>query len=116
MRTKSRLALAGLATLLLAACSSIPMTTDIPASIANASTPADHQRIADYFAQKAQTYDGEAALHRKMALSNYVSRPKSGPASMIAHCNALEAQFLSAAREVRALEQAHRQLARGTGQ
>ncbi len=115
MRTKIRLVLAGLATLLLAACSSIPMATDIPASIANASTAADHQRIADYFAQKAQAYDGEAALHRKMALS-YVSRPKSEPASMMAHCHALEAQFLSAAREVRALEQAHRQLARVTGQ
>lgn len=115
MSTRLGLMLVGLVSFVLAACSSIPTATDIPASIANASTPADHQRIADYFAQKAQAYDGEAALHRKMALS-YISRPKSEPASMMAHCRALEAQFLSAAREVRALEEAHRQLARVTGQ
>jgi len=114
MHTKIRLVLAGLATLLLAACSSIPTATEIPASIANASTPAEHQRIADYFAQKAQAYDSEAALHRTMAVS-YVNRPKSELASMMAHCRALESQFLSAAEEVRALERVHRRLARGTG-
>ena len=111
MRTKFLLLLAGLAFITLSACTSVPSVSDIPASIATATTSADHQRIADYFAQKAISYDAEAALHKKMALS-YINRPKSDPAAMMAHCHALEAQFIGAAKEVRALEQAHRQLAR----
>ena len=116
MRTKIRLALAGLATLVLAACSSIPSATDIPANIANATTATDHLRIADYFAQKAQAYDADALSHRKMAIS-YIGRSnKVELASMRSHCQALESQLISAAKEVRALEQAHRQLAAGIGQ
>lgn len=114
MRTKFLLVLASLAFITLSACTSVPPVGDIPASIANATTPSDHQRIADYFSRKAASYDAEAALHKKMALS-YQSRPKGDPAAMMAHCQALETQFSSAAKEARVLEQAHRQLASSTG-
>ena len=110
MRTKFLLVLASLAFITLSACTSVPLVGDIPASIASATTSADHQRIADYFSQKAASYDAEAALHKRMALS-YQSRPKGDLAAMMAHCHALEAQFIGAAKEARALEQAHRQLA-----
>lgn len=109
-----RLALVSLVVLIVAACASVPSPSDIPASIANANTAADHTRIADFLAQKARSYDAEAILHKEMALS-YNSRPKGDSASMAAHCRALEAQFTGAAREARVLEQAHRELARKTG-
>ena len=94
----------------LAACSSVPISSEIPASIANASTPADHQKIADYFAQKAASYESEAAQHEKMAAS-YAGRPKFDLPAMAAHCRSLHDQFVNAAKEARQLAEAHRQLA-----
>lgn len=94
----------------LAACSSVPSANDIPASIANASTPADHQRIADYFAQKAASYESEAALHEKMATA-YAGRPKFDRPAIAAHCRSLRDQFANAAKEAHQLADAHRQLA-----
>ena len=114
MRTRFLLILSSLAFITLSACTSAPPVGDIPASIATAATSADHQRIADYFSRKAASYDAESAMHKKMALS-YGSRPKGDPAAMTAHCQALETQFSNAAKEARALEQAHRQLASSTG-
>lgn len=114
MRTKFALFLASLALITLAACTSVPPVSEMPASIANASTPADHQRIADYFAQKAASYDAEAAWHEKMALS-YAGRPKGDLSAMMSHCRSLREQFANAAKEARALEQAHRQLAGSSG-
>ena len=105
--------LAGIAFLTLAACTSVPPVSEIPANIANATTAVDHQRIAAYFAQKAASYDAEAAWHEKMALS-YAGRPKGDLAAMAAHCRSLREQFVNAAKDARTLEQAHRQLANST--
>lgn len=114
MHTRIASVLAGLALLVLAACSSLPPPVgEIPESIANATTAADHQRIADYFAQKAASYEAEAAWHEKMARA-YATRPKGDLPSMVNHCRSLQQQFTNAARDARALEQAHRQLAAGT--
>ena len=106
--------LAGIAFLALTACTSVPLVGEIPASIANATTAAEHQRIAAYFAEKAASYDAEAVWHEKMALS-YASRPKGDLAAMMAHCRSLKEQFTAAARDARTLEQAHRQLASSLG-
>ncbi|TXT27528.1 MAG: hypothetical protein FD131_3737 [Rhodocyclaceae bacterium] len=106
--------LAGIAFLTLTACTSVPSVSEIPASIANATTTAEHQRIAAYFAEKAASYDAEAAWHEKMALS-YAGRPKGDLAAMMAHCRSLKEQFTNAARDARTLEQAHRQLAGSLG-
>lgn len=106
--------LAGIALITLAACTSIPPISEIPESIANARTAADHQRIADYFAQKAASYDAESAWHGKMAFT-YAGRPRTDLAAMMSHCRALQEQFANAAKEARALEQAHRQLASSIG-
>lgn len=99
-----------LALVTVAACSSVPSANEIPASIANASTPADHQRIADFFTQKAANYETEAAWHEKMALS-YANRPKGDLPSMMAHCRSLRDQFANAAKEARQIADVHRQLA-----
>lgn len=94
----------------LAACTAIPSANEVPVSIANAKTAADHQRIADYFAQKAASYEIEAKAHEKMPYA-YQGRPKYDFASMNAHCKELQNQLNAAVREAKALEQAHRDLA-----
>lgn len=109
MRTTLAMVLAGFALLSLAACSSVPPVSEIPESIANAKTVADHQRIADYFAQKAASYEAEAKLHEKMPQS-YQGRPRYDFAAMSSHCRELQKQLNAAAREAKALEQAHRDL------
>lgn len=114
MRTQFASIVASLALITLSACTSVPPVSEMPASIANATTAADHQKIADYFAQKAVSYDAEAALHGKMARS-YASRPKGDLPALQSHCRSLQEQFVTAAKDARALEQAHRQLAADTG-
>ncbi|MBI5920674.1 MAG: hypothetical protein HY847_03385 [Betaproteobacteria bacterium] len=96
-----------LAVLILAACSSAPLVSEIPESIANAKTAADHERIADYFAQKAASYEAEALLHEKMPQS-YQGHPRYDFGAMNSHCRELQKQLNAAAREAKALEQVHR--------
>lgn len=110
MRNRLALGFVSLVLLALTACTSVPPAAEIPAAIATASTASEHRRIADYFAQKAANYDAEVVFHEKMARS-YFGRPKGDPAAWVAHCNALMQKFTEAAKEVRALEQAHRGLA-----
>lgn len=52
MRVK--LAIAGMFFIGLVGCNTMvgPAANDIPANIATATTPSDHQKIADYFTQK----------------------------------------------------------------
>lgn len=107
MRTTLAMVLAGFSLLSLAACSSVPPVSEIPESIANAKAAADHQRIADYFARKAASYEAEALLHEKMPQS-YQGRPRYDFAAMSSHCRELQRQLNAAAREAKALEQAHR--------
>lgn len=97
-----------------AACTTVPPVGEMPDSIASAKTADDHRKIAEYFAGKATSYDAEAAWHGKMAAS-YAAHPKTDLASLRSHCNALREQFLNAAREARALEQAHRHQAEMLG-
>ncbi|MFA7270556.1 MAG: hypothetical protein WC073_14550 [Sterolibacterium sp.] len=111
MRTSFATALAWIALLSLAACTTVPPVSEIPEVIANAKTAADHQRIADYFAQKAASYEAEAKLHEKMPQS-YQGRPRYEVfVGMSSHCRELQKQLSAAAREAKALEQAHRDLA-----
>ncbi|MFA7282334.1 MAG: hypothetical protein WC100_19790 [Sterolibacterium sp.] len=100
----------GIALLTLAACTTAPPVSEIPATIANAKTAADHQRIADYFAQKAASYEAEAKSHEKMPQS-YLGHPRLDFASMSSHCRELQKRLNEAAGEAKALEQAHRDLA-----
>lgn len=94
----------------LAACSSVPTAAEIAESIGNARSADDHQRIADYFSEKANSYEAEAIRHKSMYRS-YISRPKGDLAAMASHCKSLQGQFSDAAKTARALEEAHRQLA-----
>lgn len=94
----------------LAGCTTVGPSVDMPATIVNASTAADHQKIAEYFEQKARSYDAEAAQHDLLARA-YINRTRGDPASMTSHCRALRDQFAAAAKEARALAVEHRQVA-----
>lgn len=111
MRTTLMTVITGIAVITLAACSLVPPVNEIPESIANARTAADHQRIADYFAQKAASYEAESRLHEKMSQSYRRNTVRSETnASMSAHCRELQRQLNAAALEAKSLEQAHRDL------
>ncbi|MBI5920676.1 MAG: hypothetical protein HY847_03395 [Betaproteobacteria bacterium] len=113
MRATLATVLAGIFLLTFTACSTVPLANEIPESIANAKTAEDHQRIADYFAQKAASYEAEAILHGKMPLSykaGHPRYPKFDYASMSAHCQEIQKQLNAAAQEAKALEQAHRDM------
>lgn len=112
---KIKLSLAGILFVSLVGCASVtPTMTDIPAAIAVASTPEEHQRIANFYTQKAIEYDATAVAHEKNAKA-YISHPKGNPGSLTAHCRALQDQFAAAAKEARALAQMHSQMAAGGG-
>lgn len=114
MRTKLSSSLAGLGLLALAACTAVPPpVSEMPDSIANAMTTAEHQGAADFFARKAASYEAEAVWHEKMSRA-YATRPKGDAAAMASHCRSIQAYFNGAAKDARALEQAHRQLAAST--
>jgi len=95
--------------LVLAACSNLPAPGELPSALANAKTADDHVRIANYYAQKAASYEAEAAIHDKMPYAN-VGRPRYDFAAMNAHCRELQVHLKAAAKEARGLEQAHRAL------
>lgn len=98
--------------LALSACTLVPQTSEVREAIATAATASDHQKLADYFAQKATSYEAEAASHEQLANSYGGYR---GPIVFISHCRSLQQGFAAAAKEARALEQAHRQLADSIG-
>lgn len=111
MKRSLGMTLAGVALILsLGACSSSPPAAEIPDFISSASTEADHQRIADYFAKKAASYEAEAHQHEKLAAS-YMGHPKGDIRLWASHCNALKLKLQEAAQEARVLEKAHRDLA-----
>ncbi|WP_434514484.1 hypothetical protein AB6Q56_18380 [Dechloromonas sp. ARDL1] len=110
---KFRIFLGGLALVSLAACTAVPVS-NLPESIANASSASDHQRIADFYMERAAKYEADAAWHEKAASIYYAQRPKGDPVAMREHCLALKERLNAAAKESRELAEAHRQLASTT--
>lgn len=98
----------------LGGCSTVAPVAELPASISNATTPEDHLKIADYFAQKAVAYDAEAQQHDRMAKTYIGPFNRGNPESWASHCRALRDRLAGAALEARELEKAHRQIAAST--
>lgn len=109
-----KLVITGMFVVGLLGCSTMagPGALNIPAAISAATTPSDHQKIAEYYTRKAAEYQSEADQHEMLARS-YTSRPKGEFGSMISHCRNLRDQFISAANTARAMAQEHRQMATG---
>ncbi|WP_295754422.1 hypothetical protein [Undibacterium sp.] len=109
-----KLILSGILFASVVGCASVvPTMNDIPPAIATASTPAEHQRIADFYMQKAREYDATAIQHEQTARA-YLSNNKTALGAMTKHCRALRDQFSAAAKEARALAELHVQMAAGT--
>ncbi len=94
----------------LTACGSLPTAAEIAEDIVSARSADDNRRIADYFSEKANSYETEVIRHKSMYRS-YISRPKDNLTAMATHCKSLQEHFSDAAKSARALEDAHRQLA-----
>ncbi|UUZ48540.1 hypothetical protein LP420_38385 [Massilia sp. B-10] len=71
---RAKLGFTGMLLLGLLGCASVaPPSTDIPSAVASALAPADHQKLADYYASKAVAYEAEAAQHDRIGRS-YINR------------------------------------------
>ncbi len=89
------------------------------ALIANAKTPAEHQRIAQFYEAKAQDYRAQAVEHETMvaaykansSLSNEKNR-----ASTIGHCEYFEKTLKELAVKSQELAKLHEQMAKDTEQ
>ena len=100
----------GLALLCTAPFAAAKTGEEIASLISTAKTPADHTKIADYFAQKAATYEADAKLHGSMSQS-YQTYSKGQANLMKSHCGRIKTSMSTAAKEMRELEKAHRQFA-----
>jgi len=83
--------------------------------IATAQTPADHQRIAQYFQAKAQDYLAQAQEHEQMIAAYKANAALSNDknlASTIGHCEYFVQTFKEMAAKSQELAQLHEQMAR----
>ena len=95
--------------------------SELRALILNAKTPADHERIAEYFDTQALRYEEEAKKHEEEA-TYYTShvQPAIGKnqgfysREMQDHCPKMAAKLKEAAQEARMMAAGHRELAKET--
>jgi len=82
--------------------------------IAEARTPAEHQRIAQYYQAKAQDYLAQAKEHEQMVAA-YKANPSltaKSQASTINHCEYFVQTFKDLAAKSQELAQLHEQMAK----
>jgi hypothetical protein len=88
--------------------------------IANANTPADHERIAQYYDAEAARYEADATEHKAEG-SYYAGHqhpiptghsPNNYPNYMLSHCPQIATKLKEAAQEARALAAGHREMAK----
>ena len=75
--------------------------------VESASTPAQHQALADYFHEKAEAARHAAARHRSMAKRYEGGRMARSPSLPSTHCTKLAKSFDEQATEYDALASAH---------
>jgi hypothetical protein len=86
--------------------------------IAAARTPAEHQRIAQYYQAKAQLYLAQAKEHEQM-LAAYNANPSIGGksrAAFVDHCKSYSQYSKDMAVKSQGLAQLHEQIARDVEQ
>jgi hypothetical protein len=87
--------------------------------IANARTPAEHERIARFYEAKAADDQAQANTHEAM-VAEYKANPSlstnKNQASTIGHCEYFAQKFSKLAAEDRELAAGHEQMARVAGQ
>jgi hypothetical protein len=85
--------------------------------IAKANTPAEHQRLADYYTTEAKRLEAEAEDHADMAkayrANPHVSETKRpGATDTIGHCDSLSESLKKAAADAKALAATHAEMAK----
>jgi hypothetical protein len=87
--------------------------------IATAKTPAEHQRIAQYYQTKAQDYLAQSKEHEAMAAAykaNSSMSTNKNRASTISHCEYFAQTFKDLAAKSQELAQLHDQMAKDAEQ
>lgn len=111
MKTTPMVALA--AVLMLSAATAFPfpaVAADMAAQVVAAKTAADHEAIADGYAQEAKAAEARAAEHDKMAAS-YKGLGKTGQMHDT-HCAAIAKRERENAKDLNGLADAHRSQAK----
>lgn len=86
----------------------------VSALAGSARTPAEHQRIADYYNMKAQSLLAESATHQKMAeqfKANPVTNSDKQQIGTVNHCLYLAVSLRNRAEQFQRLAQQHQQMA-----
>jgi hypothetical protein len=86
----------------------------VSALAASARTPAEHQRIADYYNMKVQSLLAESATHQKMAeqfKANPVTNSAKQQTGTVNHCQYLAVSLRNRAEQFQRLAQQHKQMA-----
>ena len=116
-RTLALLAAAAMLTAPLAAAGDTLNKAELKKLIATASTPQDHERIANHFDAKAAELEAEAKEHAELAAA-YRANPNiheskhPGSPQTFAHCDSLARTTRAAAHDARQLAADHRALAK----
>jgi len=91
----------------------------VKALVANANTPADHMRLAHYYAAKAEKHEADATEHEALA-AEYTRTPRLGASKhpmgpeTAEHCKYYAEHCRKAAKEMREMSAAHEKMAKGT--
>lgn len=83
--------------------------------VANAKTPAEHLRIAQYYGAKAQDYLAQSKEHEQMAeqfRANTVTSSSKFSRGTVNHCEYLAQNFKQKAEQMQKLELEHEQMAK----
>lgn len=84
------------------------------ALIANAKTPAEHQRIAEYYRTQAQSYLAESNEHAKMA-ADFAANPATNNAKRVHgtvnHCQYLASSLKAKSEAMQVMAVAHDKMA-----
>jgi hypothetical protein len=88
----------------------------VVALIASAKSPADHERIAQYYDARSKSYLAQATEHQQMAVAykaNTATNNSKFATGTVNHCEYLAKSFQSHARHMQELAQLHQDMARG---
>lgn len=94
---------------------------EVETLIVNAKTPAEHQRIADYYHQEAQQLSAKAKEHEKMA-AEYAKKPALMESKQplwgqaASHCRHFAQLYSDESKEAEALAALHEQMAKAASQ
>lgn len=79
--------------------------------IATAKTPAEHQRIADYYQVQAKDYLAQADEHQGMIAAYKANPSTKHQASAVTHCENFVASFKEMAAKSQEMAKLHQQMA-----